>query len=533
MSASVSRFPAWALGTVLGALTSLPLMALFYLGQQLAGLPFAPYDLFDWLARVLPGGLITLFIGATVKAIRGLQLGQTSAVAKQIEQASALLITFVGGAVFGAIIATLRQRSPWSAQRVGTVGGLGLLVVVLAIEMSVASQSVLAILWLALLLVGWGWLLGTWLEAPVAELGGEGPPRPERRAFLLRAVGGSLSVALAAWGLGYWQQQRQQASGAGQPLPTPVSTTPAVGGTAATPPTSTATSPVPGTRPLITPNDRFYRVDIDLLPVVVDGSTWKLHTLGLFERPRSFTLSDLTAYPRVTVPWTLGCISNPVGGDLIGNTYWTGLRLRDLLRDLGLKPNAQQLRIQALDGFYESVEMADMLDPRTLLIYGMNGESLPAPHGFPLRILVPNRYGMKQPKWIASIAAIDREGTGYWVDRGWSKEAYPQIVSVIDVVAKDEATGGKVPVGGIAWAGDRGIASVEVQVDDGPWQPASLVPPLGTLAWVQWRYDWPATPGPHTLRVRATDGTGARQVEQPSDTYPNGATGYHSVTTTI
>jgi hypothetical protein len=259
-----------------------------------------------------------------------------------------------------------------------------------------------------------------------------------------------------------------------------------------------------------------------------------LQVSGLFDRPHPLTLSDLFAYPAVTQPITLSCISNPIGGDLIGTSYWTGVRLHDVLQDLGLRPEAQELFIKAADGFYESVEMQDLLDPRTLLVYGMNGETLPVAHGFPLRIYIPNRYGMKQPKWITSIEAIDHSGPGYWVDRGWSAEARPQIVSVIDTVAKDHVVNDRVPIGGIAWAGDRGIQRVQLQVDDGEWVEATLLtPPLSGLTWVLWRYDWPLVHGRHTFRVRATDGTGALQIAQEHDPYPDGATGYGSVTMTI
>ena len=164
----------------------------------------------------------------------------------------------------------------------------------------------------------------------------------------------------------------------------------------------------------------------------------------------------------------------------------------------------------------------------------MDGETLPENHGFPLRIYIPNRYGMKQPKWITRIEATNKAVPGYWVERGWSREARPQIISVIDTVATDRVVDGKVALGGIAWAGDRGIQKVEVQVDDGPWQPATLrLPPVGSLTWVQWRYDWPLATGKHTFRVRATDGTGAPQIEMENDTFPDGATGYHYLTKTI
>lgn len=292
--------------------------------------------------------------------------------------------------------------------------------------------------------------------------------------------------------------------------------------------------PASGTRPEVTANKDFYRTDVDTLPLVIDQASWKLQITGLFDRPRALSMADLLAYPAITQPVTQSCIFNPVGGDLISTSNWVGVRLRDVLKDLGLRSSATALAIKAADGFYESVVMEDMMDPRTLLVYGMNGETLPTVHGFPLRIYIPNRYGMKQPKWITSIEAIDQRGPGYWVDRGWSAEARPQIVSVIDSVAKDHIENGRVPMGGIAWAGDRGIRKVEIQVDNGEWIDAILrTPPLSPLTWVQWRYDWTPIPGKHTFPVRATDGMGVLQIEKNQDTYPDGATGYHSLTVSV
>jgi DMSO/TMAO reductase YedYZ molybdopterin-dependent catalytic subunit len=362
---------------------------------------------------------------------------------------------------------------------------------------------------------------------------------------LLKLAGGSIGVAVVAAGAGRLLQARAEASGAGQPLtslggPTTVPQGSATVAATAAPALDTPLPPetlaatvrdrvqaVPGTRPELTPNESFYRIDIDTLPPTIDKGAWKLHVAGLFDRPRELSLTDLAAYPAVTETITQSCISNPVGGDLIGTTKYTGARMRDVLADLGLKPAAQALYIQSDDGFYETVEMRDLMDARTLLVYGMNGETLPVEHGFPLRVFIPNRYGMKQPKWIVSIEAVDRPTSGYWVDRGWSATAHPQIVSVIDAVAQDKVENGRVPVGGIAWAGDRGIAKVQVQVDGGPWNDAILrTPPLSPLTWVQWRYDWPVVPGDHTFLVRATDGTGAQQIQAQHDTYPDGATGY-------
>jgi hypothetical protein len=176
--------------------------------------------------------------------------------------------------------------------------------------------------------------------------------------------------------------------------------------------------------------------------------------------------------------------------------------------------------------------MVEAQDERTLLAYAMNEEPLPAEHGFPLRLCIPNHYGMKQPKWIRSLHVIDHQGAGYWVDRGWSRSAIVRTTSVIDAVdtsGMDPSTR-VVPVGGIAFAGSRGISGVEIQVDDGPWNAVELrVPALSPLTWVQWRYLWPATEGRHTLRVRATDGNGTLQESKENGSFPDGATGLYSV----
>ena len=566
------RRPSLLLGALLGGLTALPLITLSYLGQQLAKLPFVPFDLFDWLARFLPGSVIRVGIDAIVRLITLTGLGPISDTAKHIEQMEGIVLVLIGGVLVGLVITWVVRHSHWSGTSVGTVAGLVVFALILAIEANLktisANNASVALPWLAILTVGWGALLGRWLTAK--ELAPEPSITPEfqaaRRVFLIKLAGGSIGVALASFGIGRWLESQTQASGAGQSLsqlgaPTPEPTPPTgsvpiTGGTPTPEPTppignvpitggmpitptvlagpSEWTDAAPGTRADITPNDAFYRIDIDTLPPVIGGKSWVLAVKGLFDHPRPLMLSDLLAYPTVTQPVTLSCISNPVGGDLISTSRWMGVRLRDVLHDLGLRPEAKELYITTADGFYESVEMQDMLDPRTLLVYGMNGETLPIEHGFPLRIYIPNHYGMKQPKWITSIEAIDHNGRGYWVDRGWSAEARPQIISVIDTVAKDAIVNGGVPVGGIAWAGDRGIQKVEVQVDGGAWADAILQsPPLSGLTWVLWRYDWPRISGRHIFRVRATDGTGLLQTTAEHDTFPDGATGFHSVTVTI
>jgi hypothetical protein len=240
--------------------------------------------------------------------------------------------------------------------------------------------------------------------------------------------------------------------------------------------------------------------------------------------------------PAVSQAITLECISNLVAGDLIGTSLWTGVRLADVLARAGLRDDARAIHVTAADGFYESVPLADARDPRTLLVYAMNHEPLPFEHGFPLRIYIPDRHGMKLPKWITQLSVRDHDGPGYWVDRGWSATAIPHTTSVIDTVGSSMMLGEAqiVPIGGIAYAGARGISKVEVRVDDGPWQEAKLVaPPLSPLCWVLWRYDWPYRPGRHTFRVRAYDGTGALQEVREQPPHPNGATGLHALAVNV
>ncbi len=529
-------------GALLGGLFSVPLAALLYAGQQFIGMPFVPFDIFEWVTRTLPGGVVTAGIDTMAKSINTLSLGPIDTIAKFVEQSMALVLFIVVLAVLGAIVGLLVGRTRRTAWETGAGVGIVAFLLLLVLEVNRINLAATPFIGLgiAVLLIAWGAAVGALLgraRGPLVRSAATTPAQPngpERRALLLKATGGALVLAAAAWGAGRFLQMRDTLVGAGEALQ---NLRPASGSQPlpANPTAQRASiNPVPGTRSEITPNDQFYRIDIDLRPPRIEGETWKLQVSGLFDRARPLTLDDLMRYPSVTVPITQSCISNPIGGSLISATYYTGVRMRDVLQDLGLQASAKELAVKASDGFYESVSMQDMLDPRTLFVYGMNGTTLPIEHGYPLRTFIPNRYGMKQPKWITSIEAIDHHGAGYWVDRGWSQEARPHIVSIIDTVTQNNVTNGKVPVGGIAWAGDRGIQKVEVQVDDGQWSEAQLLtPPRSQFIWVLWRYDWPVQQGQHTFRVRATDGTGALQEATPSDPHPNGATGYHEVTASL
>jgi DMSO/TMAO reductase YedYZ molybdopterin-dependent catalytic subunit len=526
------------LGGWIGGLLTTPLIGLLYLGQRLWDLPFVPYDVWNWQTGVVPGNILSLFVNGV-----GFQLSQllnlpNIGLGKIFEQAVALLLTVGMGAILGAVVAWISRRDRLPAWLTGAGVGLLHFGAVVGIEMSrgLEGNVVLSLLWLAALYTGWGLLTGILVGGKLlAALDAE--TDPERRRGLVMLATAALGGTLAAWGIGRLAGSETSPGGADEPLgdllPTLTPTTPVEPGAvdAGNVPIGNdgRIVPAPGTRPEVTPDGEFYRVDISTTPVELDGESWRLNLGGLFQRRSPLTLADLQSYPVHIQPITLSCISNPIAGSAISTAYWSGLRLRDLLEDLGLAAEVNYLFLESADGFYETVTMADMMDPKTLLVYGMNENTLPNRHGYPLRIYIPNRYGMKQPKWITRMTATAEDQGGYWTERGWSKEAHPNIASVIDTIAPEEMHDDLIPVGGVAWAGDRGIQRVEVQIDDGPWTEAALrTPPLGPLTWVQWRYEWPAEPGDHSITVRAVDGEGMVQVAEETPTRPDGPTGYHT-----
>ncbi|HSB02909.1 MAG TPA: molybdopterin-dependent oxidoreductase, partial [Anaerolineales bacterium] len=429
------------------------------------------------------------------------------------------------------------HRWPGRLVSFGALGGLFLFIPVVLVEigLGVSNAGPLAtLIWLAVVFVGWGAVLGRLIRDITPQPIDSPEPGVSRRQFLYLIGAGSFTVLVTALGISL-SSGEDELPQAGQGLDADEM----VGanntsGPAASPPQRDLAArfgPVTGTRPELTSNGDFYRIDINTRPPQVDGEAWRLELGGLVLSPLSLSVEELRSRPAVSQVITLSCISNEVGGDLIGTSLWTGLRLKDLLEEAGLRRGAQEVYIEAADGFYESVPIAEAMDDRTLLVYAMNGEPLPVEHGFPLRVYIPNHYGMKQPKWITRLEVIDHEGKGYWVDRGWSKEAVVKTTSVVDNVATGDVDplSNLVPVGGIAYAGARGISKVEMQVDDGPWEEAELrTPPLGPLTWVQWRYEWLAEEGQHNFRVRAYDGTGALQEIESNAPHPNGATGIHS-----
>jgi len=348
-----------------------------------------------------------------------------------------------------------------------------------------------------------------------------------RRALLIR--GGSLAVAA---GLGtvvgrvlLEGQRTAPATVTGFPDPKTPATLP-----------SGADLNIAGQTPIVMPNDRFYRIDTALVAPKVDVAAWTLKVTGMVDHPVTLTYDQLIQLPIVEEYVTIACVSNEVGGNLVGNAAWRGVPLRTVLDMAGVQPAATQLVGRSVDGFTVGMPTEWVMDQsRTPLIaIGMNGAPLPRAHGYPARLIVPGLYGyVSATKWLAELQLTTLEAfDAYWVPLGWAKEAPILTQSRIDVPGNGSTVkAGVTPIAGVAWAPDRGVSKVEVSIDKGDWRPTRLSTPISKATWVQWVYDWDATglSGSHTVEVRATDGTGTVQTADVSPPPPDGARGHHAI----
>ncbi len=286
--------------------------------------------------------------------------------------------------------------------------------------------------------------------------------------------------------------------------------------------------------PIVVSNATFYRIDTALVVPTIDPAEWTLRIHGMVDREVELSYRDLTEMPLVERYVTLSCVSNEVGGQLVGNALWTGIPLRDLLEMAGVRAGADQIVGRSVDGWTAGFPTELAFDGReALLALGMNREVLPANHGFPARLVVPGLYGyVSATKWLTEIELTTWDAfDGYWIPRGWSKEGPIKTQSRIDRPKhRRDVPIGAYTLAGVAWAPTKEIAIVEVRLDDGPWRVAELSEPLSDDAWVQWKLDVDLSEGEHTVAVRATDGTGFTQSDALVDPAPNGAEGWHTVT---
>jgi DMSO/TMAO reductase YedYZ molybdopterin-dependent catalytic subunit len=288
-----------------------------------------------------------------------------------------------------------------------------------------------------------------------------------------------------------------------------------------------------GLTPYLTSNQDFYRIDTALIVPQVSPDDWSVRVTGLVDHELELSFADLIQRPMVEKIVTLSCVSNEVGGDLVGNARWQGVLLADLLQEAGPQATAEQVVGVSVDGFTAGFPLEVALDGRpALLAVAMNGEPLPVVHGFPARLVIPGLYGyVSATKWLREIRLTTWDGfDGYWIPRGWSKEGPIKTESRIDVPRSGSTVAaGPAAVAGVAWAPTRGIDRVEVQVDDSEWRDARLGDETTDLSWRQWVVQWDAPVGDHEIRVRATDGTGETQTEEISPPAPSGATGWHTI----
>ncbi|MEO7235849.1 MAG: molybdopterin-dependent oxidoreductase [Lapillicoccus sp.] len=365
------------------------------------------------------------------------------------------------------------------------------------------------------------------LRRDSTELTDSGLWSPLTRRRVLAGGGAALAAIIGSRISGGGSAARESRAEAVIPAPA-VTSAPSVTGTSVN---------VPGVAPFVVANDDFYRIDTALVVPQLDTASWSLRVWGEVDKEVTIDWKTLLQQKLEEHMVTLTCVSNEVGGDLIGNATWIGWPVRNLLAMAGPKPGADMVLSRSSDGFTAGTPIEALTDDRNALIaVAMNGQALPFEHGFPARLVVPGLYGyVSATKWVTELKVTRFSADqGYWTPRGWSAKGPIKTASRIDVPRVGASvTAGTVAIAGVAWAQHRGVTKVEVQVDNGPWQEATLAAEATVDAWRQWVLPWAATAGRHQIRVRATDAQGQVQPQQEAPPAPDGATGWHTVQVTV
>lgn len=435
------------------------------------------------------------------------------------------VVLLAGGALAGWL--ELR-RPPTGRILIGVGGAVGVLAALTRSGSSLldAAPSIVAAAVGILALGGLARMLRATVPSRVAPQG-----LVSRRRFLGAAGGTAASGALAVIvaqmvGSGY---RAAAAARAAFHLPKPAVAAPPV------PPG--ASFDVPGLSPVITPNGDFYRIDTALQIPGIDPAAWKLRITGMVDHPVELSFAELLKLPLEESTTTLTCVSNEVGGDLISNATWLGYPIRHLLARAKPHADADMVLSKSQDGWTASTPIETLTDDRNaILAVGMNGQPLPLEHGYPVRMVVPGLYGyVSATKWVVELEVTRfAAATSYWTDRGWSERGPVKLSSRIDVPQSGrQVAAGTVAVAGVAWSQHVGIRAVQVQIDGGDWQEATLADAISADTWRQWKYAWTAAKGSHTIRVRATDAHGLVQTAKVTDVVPDGATGLHEIAVTV
>ncbi len=496
------RAPGWRWGAGAGLVSGLAALGVMELAGAVAGVRTLPQLLQGPILAGVPGPIFGFLID---------NLQHAGKVLEEIGLLAAMLLVLVAlGAIAGQL--TVHRQLGHAGLWAGAVAWLAVCLVALPLGrqglFGLASGSPLSVLAWAVVFAVYG---AVWQIAwpGTVELTAAGPEDPSRRSFL-RAVplgiGAAGLAVLAATRLPAWISQALTPAGSG------------------------LVGPVPD----ITPVSQFYLVSKNFQDPVVSARGWSLRLAGMVGRPIALDYRTLLTLPGTVSEYvTLECISNNVGGNLISTGRFTGVPLRDLVRMAQPRPGSAALNFAAADGYTESLPLAMvMADPSILVAHQLDGRPLPDEHGFPARILVPGHYGMKGPKWLQQIEVASAQATGFWEEQGWDQQAVVKTMSRIDS-PRDGALLrlAPIPIDGIAFAGSRGIAEVQVSADGGrSWFQARLRPPLSPLTWVLWHAVWrPLRQGTYTLTVRARDGQGQLQTPRQSSTFSSGSSGYDTV----
>jgi len=476
-----------------------------------------------WVSPVVP--VAEEFVDWTPKWLRDWAIEQFGTSDKAVLVFGALVTIALVGVVIG-ILAMRGER--WAAfaltAAIGLVGGFAVLI-----------RPDPTIGRLLPTIAGTAASLGTlyWLAprpGPVDENGRPTMIGPDRRQFIQGTVGIG-SVAVLTGGLGRALNQRFQIDAEraelAEQLPSAVSSTPSL--------PANAELGVEGIESFVVPNDNFYRIDTALVVPQVQRDSWRLNISGLVDNDLELTFDDLLARPQVERYITLSCVSNPVGGDLVGNALWQGVRLADVLDEAGVRPEAEQVVSRSIDGWTCGSPLEVIMDGRDALIaIAMNGEPLPARHGYPVRLVVPGLYGyVSATKWVTDIRLTRwDEFDAYWIPRGWSKLGPVKTMARIDTPRSGRDATGVLPIGGVAWAVHRGVSAVQIRIDEGEWRDAEIGGMPSADTWVQWVYRLDTgelAEGSHAIEVRALDGDGEPQPSEPAPVDPDGAQGYHRI----
>lgn len=485
-------------GAAAGAIAGLASIAVMEGLSRLAGLNTLPAMLQDPLLAAMPGPVF------------GFLIDNLQHWGKVLEEVGLLLAMVVGLAVLGAAAAAINRR--WSEVRAGIVAAAAAWLLVMVVALPIGQQGFFGLKQGVQPLLFWALIFAVyafvweWLAAPrqVSEVAD-----PGRRRLL--AI---LPAGLAAASVGAIGALR---------VPQWVST-------AVTPPENVIVGPLPA----LTPVNMFYVVSKNFQDPVVSAAGWSLQVGGMADHSMRLTLSDLAAIPSVTEVITMECVSNTVGGPLMSTGRFTGVPLRDLLVMASPRPGARAVAFTSHDGYTESLPLDFVMQtPQILVAHRLNGDRLPDLHGFPARIVVPGRYGMKSPKWLDSIQLVTAVQNGYWEEQGWDQEAVVRTTARFDEPVESYVlhVNHAQQLAGVAFAGTRGVQGVEWTADDGrSWNRADLEAPLSPLTWVRWTSSWtPTKQGGHQLRVRAKDGSGQWQTTTDTPSFPSGATGQHRI----